>query len=226
MPQIRHLVFALVASAIFITGPFCYPAASQDGNRSTQLEMDPARRLGAARSAASVFAQFRSPRLAQTQVQPQNPAPAAPPSPPTPYRTEILRFDNWLVTCNEFDAPKKRTCEARLQVVQTNTNQVLLEWTVWLNDDKQVQTRLQTPTGVNIPVGVDLQLEKGPARKLAFESCETGFCRAGMIMDANMVRDLFASATAQVTIQASTGDKARFNFPLQGFDKAYAALRN
>jgi invasion protein IalB len=222
----KFAFFALVASAIFITGPFCYPAASQDGNRSTPFEMGPARRLVPARGAASVSAQFRPPMLAQNQAQPQNPAPAAPPPPPTPYRTEILRFDNWLVTCNEFESPKKRDCEARLQFVQANTNQLLLEWTVWLNDNNQLQTRLQTPTGVSIPVGVDLQPEKGPSRKLVFESCETSFCRAGMIMDGNLLRDLTASATAEVTIQASDGNRARFNLQIKGFAKAYAALRN
>jgi invasion protein IalB len=143
-----------------------------------------------------------------------------------PYRTEILRFDSWLVTCDDFESPKKSVCQARLQVVQTNTKQVLLEWTVWVSDNRQIQTRLQTPTGVNIPAGVDLQPDKGPTRKLSFESCETGFCRAGMVLDSDAVRDISSSETAQVTIEASTGDKARFNFAVKGFSEAFAALHN
>lgn len=220
MPQNRFLVFA-VAGGICVAVLFCPSAASQGNNGSIPSEKGLARSSVGVRGVASAKPLLL--KVAQNQAQPQNSAPAL----PVPYRTEILRFDNWLVTCNEFDSPKKRVCEARLQFVQANnTNQVLLEWLVWLNDNKQLQTRLQVPTGVNIPVGVDLQPEKGLSRKFAFESCETGFCRAGMIMDGNLVRDLSASATADVTVQASSGNRVRFNLPIKGFDKAYAALRS
>lgn len=33
-----------------------------------------------------------------------------------------------------------------------------------------------------------------------------------------------AAATAEVTIQATNGNNLRFNVPIKGFDKAYAAL--
>jgi len=57
-------------------------------------------------------AQPQSPAAAQSQNQPQSPAPqqpaSTPPPAPVPQRTEILRFDNWTVTCNEFAEPSPR----------------------------------------------------------------------------------------------------------------------
>ena len=46
-------------------------------------------------------------------------AAAQAPAPQTPIRTEILNFDNWVVTCNEFaEGAKTRTCAAVLRMVQ------------------------------------------------------------------------------------------------------------
>lgn len=218
----RLLAFALGSACIVV--PLCgSPKASQGGSLASFKTLLDSPIIAA--HGALLSRQFRPRKMAQIQPQPQIPiAPASPP-PPAPHRTEILRFDNWVVTCNEFEPPKKRVCDARLQFVNANTNQLLLEWTFWLNDNKQVQARLQTPTGVNIPAGVDVQPEKGPARKLAFESCEAGFCFASMVMDANLVRDLSASTIAELTIQASNGNSARFNLQIKGIGKALAALR-
>jgi invasion protein IalB len=170
----------------------------------------------------------RQPRSkAPEQAHAQAPAPAQPaPAAPLPQRTEIVRFDNWLVTCNDFvEGPRKRVCAAQLQLQQSGTNQVVLAWTVSINDNKQFVTALQTPTGVAIPPGVDLQPEKGAKRKMPYESCDTGRCTAGTIMDANFVRDITASATMKVFIQSSNGQTIQFDIPIKGFDKASAQLR-
>jgi len=154
-----------------------------------------------------------------------SPAQGAAP-PPLPQRTQIDRFENWTVTCNEFTgATKKRVCAAQLQVQQTGTNQILLAWTLFVNDAKQVVGELQTPTGVSIPAGVELQLEKSGKRKLPFESCETGHCSTSTVMDNEFVREITASETAQVVIRAVNGTPLQFTIPLKGFDKAYAQLK-
>jgi invasion protein IalB len=157
---------------------------------------------------------------AQTQQQQQQP-PA-----PVPQRTEIVRFENWTVTCQEFaEGTPKKTCGAQLQVQQTGTNQTLLAWTVSINDSKQFVTVMQTPTGVAIAPGIELQPEKAAKRKLAFESCEPGRCTANFTMDAAMLREITAAPSAQVVIFAVNGQTVQFSFPIKGFDKAIAHLR-
>ena len=165
----------------------------------------------------------------QAQAQPQAQTQAAPqgPPPPTPQRTEIVKFDNWTVTCLEFaEGTPKKTCAAQLQVQQSGTNQLLLAWTVSLNESKQFVTVLQTPTGVSIPSGIELQPEKAGKRKLSYESCEPGRCTSTFTIDAALLRELTAAPTAQVVIYAVNGQSVQFNIPLKGFDKASAHLRS
>jgi invasion protein IalB len=155
-----------------------------------------------------------------------NPAAAQAPTPPQiPTRTEILNFENWAVTCNEFaDAPRAKHCSALLQILQQNTNQIVFTWTVAMDDHKQLVAIMQTPTGVVIPPGVELKVGKSPAQKIPFASCDPGRCIATAPVDANLVREMTTSPTAEAIIQGSQGNTVQFNIQMKGFDRAYAVL--
>jgi len=151
-------------------------------------------------------------------------APAATP-PPIPTRTEILNFENWAVTCNEFaDAPKTRHCAALLQILQQNTNQIVFTWTVAMDDRKQLVSVMQMPTGVVIAPGVELRVGKSPVQKIPFASCDPGRCIATANIDANLLREMTSSPTAEAVIQGMQGNAVQFNIQMKGFDKAHAAL--
>ena len=154
------------------------------------------------------------------QVQTEAPTPAQ-----IPTRTEILNFENWAVTCNEFaDGPRTRKCSALLHILQQNTNQTVFTWTVAVDDRKQLVSVMQTPTGVVIPPGVELRVGKFPPQKIPFASCDTGRCVATMNMDANLLREMTTSPTAEAVIQSAQGNTVQFNIQMKGFDRAYAAL--
>jgi len=153
------------------------------------------------------------------------PAPAAQPPAPKPTRTEILNFDNWVVTCNEFaEGPKTRVCAALLQIAQQNTNQIVFAWTIAVDNSKQLVTIMQTPTGVNIPPGVELRVGKVPPHKIPFASCDAGRCVASLPMDAALLREMTTVPTAEAVIQGSQGNTVQFNIQMKGFDKAYGVL--
>ncbi len=151
-------------------------------------------------------------------------AAAAAPPPPIPSRTDILNLEKWVVTCNEFETPKTRACSALLQIAQQNTNQVVFAWTIALDNAKQMVTIMQTPTGVNIPPGIELRVGKVPPHKIPFASCDTGRCVATSPMDANLLKEMTTVPTAEAIIQGSQGNTVQFNIQMKGFDKAYAAL--
>jgi invasion protein IalB len=149
----------------------------------------------------------------------------APAPPQVPARTEILNFENWAVTCNEFaDSPKAKRCSALLQILQQNTNQIVFTWTVALDDRRQLIAIMQTPTGVVIAPGVELRVGKLPSQKIPFASCDPGRCIATMTVDANLLREMTTSPTAEAVIQGSQGNTVQFNIQLKGFDRAYAVL--
>jgi invasion protein IalB len=199
---------------------FCtLPAAPAEGVRLAQATQNPP--------------SARAPRLPTTgQVTPapavpsgQAPAAQAPTPPQIPTRTEILNFENWAVTCNEFaDSPKAKRCSALLQILQQNTNQIVFTWTVAMDDHKQLVAVMQTPTGVVIPPGVELRVGKLPSQKIPFASCDPGRCIATTTVDANLLREMTTSPTAEAVIQGSQGNTVQFNIQLKGFDRAYAVL--
>jgi invasion protein IalB len=153
-------------------------------------------------------------------------APAAPPA-PVPFRTEMVRYDQWVATCNDFtEGPRKKICTAQLVVQQSGTNQILLAWLVTINENKQFVMGIQTPTGVKIAPGVELELEKVTKRVIPYESCEPGRCVASMVMDAALMRDITASSKAQLSIHAVNGQILKFDIPIKGFDKATTQLRS
>jgi invasion protein IalB len=157
---------------------------------------------------------------------PASGAPAQAPAPPqVPTRTEILNFENWAVTCNEFaDSPKARRCSALLQILQQNTNQIVFTWTVALDERKQLVAVMQTPTGVVIPPGVELRVGRLPSQKIPFASCDPGRCIATTTLDANLLREMTTAPTAEAVIQGSQGNAVTFNIQMKGFDRAYAVL--
>lgn len=171
----------------------------------------------------------QAPKLPQSTPAAQAPAqntqtPATPP--PSPVRTEIVKFDNWTATCNDFtEGPHRRVCTAQLQVQQTGSNQVVLSWGVFIKDGKELVAALQTPTGVAIAPGVKVKLDKGAERTFAYESCDTGNCTATQVIDNNLLRDINASGNVQITVQAINGNQVNFSFPMKGADKAIAHIR-
>jgi invasion protein IalB len=130
-----------------------------------------------------------------------------------------------VTTCREFE-DKKKVCAAQLQVTQANNNtrNVVLSWTVALDAENHAVSVLQTPTGVSIAPGVEVKLGKAAARKVPFTTCDNGRCTATLAMDRNLVRDMTATAEAEIVIYAPNGAGVQFKFPLKGFEKAYAQL--
>jgi invasion protein IalB len=157
--------------------------------------------------------------------QPAAPAQPASPPPPQPFRTEILAFDNWTVTCREFaEGKRKRFCFATLQVVQQNTSQAVFVWTIGYDDDNHPAMTFQTPSGVLIAPGVELKTPKG-TRAVPFVSCEPGRCTATAMVDPAFLKDLATTTGVDASIHASAGNTVRFDIPMKGFDKALAALK-
>ena len=164
--------------------------------------------------------------LAQT-----NPAPAAAQPAPQPgamlpaQRTETINYDYWILTCREFmEGAKKRTCSATVAVQRSETGQTILALTIQPNDQGRMMASIQTPTGVAIAPGVEVKFEKAAARKFAFDFCESSRCVASLAADAAFIHDLSTAAKITILIQSADGKPVNFEFPVKGFDKAYANM--
>jgi invasion protein IalB len=180
------------------------------------------------RSAANEQPNRRLLRFAQApaaspQAAPQ-PAPQAGATLPA-QRTETINFDNWILTCREFlDGAKKRSCAATVAVQRSENGQTVFALSVQFNDQAKLSASIQTPTGVAITPGVELKFDKTTARKAAFEFCEPSRCVASLAADSAFIRDASAAGTIALSVQSSEGKPVNFEFPIKGFDKAYAKM--
>jgi invasion protein IalB len=169
-------------------------------------------------------AKQKAPAPAAPAAQAQAPQPAAE-SPPA-EKTETINFDNWIVSCREFvEGPKKRSCAMTVSVRKSDTNRVVLSWTVRPNDKGQLVSVVETLPGVAVPAGIQFRLEKNTAtRTIPYEVCEPAYCAGSFAMDKAFIQDASASSKVMIVITSSAGQPVTLEFPIKGFDKAYAKM--
>ncbi|TBW36585.1 hypothetical protein EYW49_13375 [Siculibacillus lacustris] len=180
-------------------------------------------------SAALLLGAFGSQASAQTKPAVPTPAPATAPAtekPPQPTRTEIVTFENWRMTCNEFAESKKRTCVGQLQATKPETGQLLFGWTIGFNAEGVLESAIVTLTGVAIPKGLDLRFGQAAVRKLSYATCEPTYCTAQMPIDAGLRKEIVAAEAVEVVLYGSTGNNLKLAVPIKGIEKLLASLKN
>lgn len=180
---------------------------------------------GAAFAAGGALAQpkpaAKAPAAAPAHGEATKPAAGA----PQPWRTEILSFESWTTTCQEFREPKpQKLCTARTQIVREGTQDQVLTVVVGADEKGQMRAMFATPTGVAIAPGVDVIVAGAPPRKASFESCDQARCLAGLAADEKFVKDLAGATQVEVAVVTSTGLPVKITFSSKGFDKAWAQL--
>ena len=169
----------------------------------------------------AVIAQAKQGAAAKT-----TPAPQQGPDGQAAEKTETTNFDNWILSCREFvEGPKKRTCAMTVAVRKSDTNRIVLSWTIRPNDKGQMVSVIETLPGISIAPGIELKLEKaGAPRKMPIEICEPNWCSGSLPMDKGFIQELAISSKASVVITSSAGQPFTFEFPINGFEKAYAKM--
>lgn len=153
--------------------------------------------------------------------------PAQPPAETAPAtRTETTNFDNWILSCRELvDGPKKRSCAMTVAVRKSDTNRTVLSWTIRPNESGQLVSVIETLPGISIAPGIQLKLEmSAAARKVPIEICEPNWCSGTLAMDKSFIQETVASSKVSVIVTSSNGQPFTFEFPIKGFDKAYAKM--
>jgi invasion protein IalB len=166
-------------------------------------------------------------RMMVAQATP-SPSPSASPTPETrpAERVETINFENWILTCRELvEGPKKRSCAMTVAVNKSDTNRPVLSWTIRHTDNGQLVSVIETLPGISITPGIQLKLEKAAApRKFPIEVCEPNWCSGSLPMDKGFVQEVSASSKVTIIITSSAGQPFTFEFPIKGFEKAYAKM--
>jgi invasion protein IalB len=176
---------------------------------------------------SSIIAQARTPAppAAHPAATPSAAPPAAAETRP-PEKIETINFENWILTCRELlDGPKKRNCSMTVAVNKADTNQTIVSWTARQGDNGQLTSVIQTVPGVLLAPGIQLKLENAMApRKIAFEVCEPNWCSGSVPMDKAFVQEVVGASKVTITVTSSNGQPFTLEFPIKGFEKAYAKM--
>lgn len=214
--QIRSVVLGGLAAAVTLLAMSQDAAAqkNRDGTRAGPAPVDDGFRPVPPRPKAAQSA----PR--QEGLKPQ----AAQAYASAPSRIETTIYDRWTVTCQDNGSARK-ACSAALRIVN-NQQQIVILWQIGVGDDGQIKAMMQTPTGVMIQNGVDLKIGDANVGRLQYSACVPQNCEASGAMDDHLIKAITAAKDMMVTIRAKDGRDVNFKFPLQGIDKAVAAVRS
>lgn len=146
--------------------------------------------------------------------------------PDVPIRTETTVYDRWMVTCQErLSSDPKKSCTAALRVLDQNKQLVIL-WQLDRTADGKLAFIMQTPTGVMVQRGIDLNIGDKKIGQFAYNACVPQNCEADGSIEDPLIKTLTAASDMMVTIHAKDGRDVHFKFPLAGIDKAVAAVRS
>ncbi len=134
-------------------------------------------------------------------------------------------IDNWSLSCRDIaDETNRKQCSAVNRIVDQKTGQTLFVWLIGINAEQKLVSSFQTPTGVLIAPGVDLELSNQKTRKISFEACDNRRCDASSLMDETFIDDLKMTSEASAKIISVTGHHIVFKINMAGVQQVLTAI--
>ncbi|MCF3936272.1 invasion associated locus B family protein [Acuticoccus sp. M5D2P5] len=135
--------------------------------------------------------------------------------------TEVYR--DWTVRCATPDGGERR-CWMTQVVNQTETGERILQIEIALSDDGPLLAFL-TPFGLHLPSGLDIAIDEGTVRTLAFRTCLPRGCLIEERPDEEELSAMRRGQTMSVTMVAAQNENAvNMELSLSGFSAAYNRL--
>ena len=138
----------------------------------------------------------------------------------------VATYGNWQMRCHAGAAASdKKSCVGLLEVIDTKKHQLILGWLMGLNGTGGITSTFQTPTGVLVARGVDLQLGNSAVRHLDYGACGASGCEASLPMDGRFIGDAEAADQAKITLYAANGKAVNLGIPIKGVDKVVETFK-
>ncbi len=136
-----------------------------------------------------------------------------------------FQSSNWVTTCQKVASGKRRVCRMSRAIRQAGVKKPLLVTAIQSGlKSKGYMLVLRLPHGLNLPLGVQLRIDRQKARRIAVLSSDRGgtFTRvnlSGKVLDA-------LKKGRQLTVTFATMDGQKFVIPvsLSGFTTAFTRL--
>ncbi len=127
-------------------------------------------------------------------------------------------FGKWALNC-----PKNQKCRVGQTIIHKQTEQTVVIARVF--KDKTGVLVLSLPKGVFLAPGVSLRIDKGKLIRYPFETCDESGCHTGLKLSKKLLSSLKRGTQASIIFYDSRQKPVLANLSLEGFTKAYAALK-
>ena len=159
-----------------------------------------------------------------------SPPPAAPanqgdaqPVAGQPAVSDSKSIGDWLFSC--VTVADKKQCSITQRMVNKSTNAVVFAWTIARDTNGNLVSIWDTPTGVLVNQGVAIDVGGDKPLLIPYRACTAQQCQAAANLAPPFVKELTSVPKATATIVSIAGKAVTFNFSLNGFSEALAALQ-
>jgi invasion protein IalB len=147
---------------------------------------------------------------------------AKPPAEPPPVKVAGT-FGQWALLCSE-NKEATEPCNLVQALVERSSQQLVFRVTVGSGPKGNLVLRIDSPTGIALQKGIEFSPDAVKIYRLPFQTCIPEGCRAVLIVEDDLKRDLQKSDRGTITVYALNGQELRALAELTGFADGLAAL--
>jgi len=149
---------------------------------------------------------------------------APPPGTPEPKAKVAGSFGNWTLLCGKEDDKAAERCSLVLPLVEKETQKLVFRVILTYGPNNNLVLRVDGPTGVALQRGVEFSPDTQKVYRMPFQTCLPMGCKALLIVQDDMRKELSASKQGSIAVYALNGKAVKTVTALDGFAAGLAAL--
>jgi len=132
----------------------------------------------------------------------------------------------WVTRCAAAERNTKSDCSVERSIALQQTGQLLAKLTIQVpGKTLQPALVLQTPHGIFLPAGIDLQTDDGEVKRLVLNTCDANGCYAATDLTPGALDEMVKGANLKISFQNLAKSTIAVSVPLKGFTAAYNKVK-
>jgi invasion protein IalB len=149
---------------------------------------------------------------------------ASPPGKDAPQAKVVGSFGNWTLLCGKEDGDKQERCSLVLPLIEKESQKLVFRVILTYGPQGKLILRVDGPTGVALQRGIEFSPDTQKVYRMAFQTCLPMGCKALLIVEDDLRKELTASKQSSITVYALNGKAVRTIAELDGFAEGMKAL--
>ncbi len=180
--------------------------------------------LGLAAASAAQAGSSNAVEKGKSKAAPASPAaaPATQGAPPEAMAKVEGSFGNWTLLCGKEDQSER--CSLVMPLVEKELQKLVFRVIVTPGPENRLVLRVDTPTGIALPRGLEFSPDTKKIYRMAFQTCLPMGCKALLLVPDDLKKDILASKQGAITVYALNGKAVRTVTTFTGFAEGLAAL--